>query len=82
MMMMMFLHCNQRLLTSELYLTSGRVLSIQSNPYQALYVNCQRPVKRLVNLMTISNCKNMHRNDVKIILQLCCIDILFIAAYR
>ena len=31
------LHCNQRLLTSELYFTSGRVLSIQSNPYQALF---------------------------------------------
>ena len=45
-----------------------------------MYVNCLRPVNRLDNLVTISNCRNMHRNDMKIILQLCCLDILFIAA--
>ena len=49
MMMMMFLHCNQRLLTSELYFTSGRVLSIQSNPYQALRLRQQNTNKENSN---------------------------------
>ena len=48
-MMMMFLHCNQRLLTSELYFTSGRVLSIQSNPYQALRLRQQNTNKENSN---------------------------------
>ena len=47
--MMMFLHCNQRLLTSELYFTSGRVLSIQSNPYQALRLRQQNTNKENSN---------------------------------